>query len=189
MPTLQGIPESYQNVSLRIHGPDMESENLTRLKYKLKLKERELLSMESNFGRPPSSNCNEPARDEPTKFQKLGEKFTLPKLYLTHHSTAIANHPKAKKTRTKMTNSIMSASEECSNATKQRYYKLESASSPRGKLAKNSRTKLLKVQGTFSAVLMPTTPLRGFTPLCLTESPMLWRENESAVQDIVQEKI
>lgn len=180
---------TYQNVSLRIHGPDMESENLTRLKCKLKLKERELLSMESNFGRPPSSNCNEPARDEPTKFQKLGEKFTLPKLYLTHHSTAIANHPKAKKTRTKMTNSIMSASEECSNATKQRYCKLESVSSPRDKLAKNSRTRLLKVQGTFSAVLMPTTPLRGFTPLCLTESPMLWRENESAVEDIVQEKI
>ena len=181
--------DTYQNVSLRIHDPDMESENLTRLKYKLKLKERELLSMQSNFGRPPSSNCNEPARDEPTKCQKLGEKFTLPKLYLTHHSTAIADYPKAKQKKTKMTNSIMSASEECSNTIKQRCYKLESATSPRDKLTKNSRTKMLKVQGSFSAVLMPTTPLRGFTPMCLTESPMLWREHESEVQGIEQEKI
>lgn len=93
-----------------------------------------------------------------------------------------------------MTNSIMPASERCSNATKQRCYKLakverlDSASSPRDKLDKNLRAKMLKaVQGSFSEVLVPTTPLRGFTPLCLTESPMLWRKSESEVQDIEQE--
>ena len=191
----EGCRKTFQNVSLRVHGPDMESENLTRLKYKLKLKERELLKMESHFGKTASSNSYELARDEPTKC-KLGEKFTLPKLYLTHHSIAIADHPKERKTRTKMTNSIMSASARCSNATKQRGYKLakveqlDSARSPRvDKLDKNLRgTKVLKAQGSFSVVLMPTTPLRGFTPLCrLTESPMLWRENESEVQGIEQE--
>lgn len=183
---------TFRNVSSRVHGPDMESENLTRLKCKLKLKERELLNMEGNFGKTLSSNSNELARDEPTKC-KLGEKFTLPKLYLMHHSTATTYHQKARKMRTKMTDSIISASEEYSNATKQRYYKLakverlDSASSPRDKLAKNS-TKMPKVQGPFSAVLMPTAPLRGFTPLCSTESPMLWRENESDVQCVEQEK-
>lgn len=183
---------TFRNVSSRVHGPDMESENLTRLKYKLKLKERELLNMESNVGKTLSSNSNELARDEPTKC-KLGEKFTLPKLYLMHHSTATTYHQKARKMRTKMTDSIISASEECSNATKQRCYKLakverlDSASSPRDKLAKNS-AKMPKVKGPFSAVLMPTAPLRGFTPLCSTESLMLWRENESDVQCIEQEK-
>ena len=186
--------KTFQNVSLRVHGPDMESENLTRLKYKLKLKERELLNMESHFGKTASCNSHEHARDEPTEC-KLREKFTLPELYLTHHSTALADHPKSKKARTKMTNSIMPASERCSNATKQRCYKLakverlDSASSPRDKLDKNLRAKMLKaVQGSFSEVLVPTTPLRGFTPLCLTESPMLWRKSESEDQDIEQEK-
>ena len=183
----------FQNASLRVHGPDMESENLTRLKYKLKLKERELLNVESNFGKTMSFNSNELEQDEPTKC-KLGEKFTLPKLYLTHHSTTIADRQKAKKTRTKKTVSNMSAPDECSHATKHRCCKLakverlDSASFLGGrKLAKNS-VKIPKVQGSFSAVLMPTTPLRGFTPLCLTESPMLWRENESGVQGIEQEK-
>jgi len=184
--------KTFQNVSS--HGPDMESKNLIRLKYRLKLKEGEMLNMESDFGKTVHSNYNELARDEPTKY-KLREKFTLPKLYLMHHSTAIADHQKARKTRTKMTDSIMPASEKRSiaNATKQRCYKLpkvqrlDSSSSPQGKLAKKS-AKIPKVQGSFSAALLPTTPLRGFTPVGLTESPMLWRENESEVQGIKQEE-
>jgi len=175
--------KTFQNIS-RVHGPDMESENLIRLKYKLKLREWEMLNMESNFGKTMSSNSHVQTQDEPTKC-KLGEKFTLPKLYPMHHSTATADHQKARKTRTKMTDSIMPGSEQHStaNATKQRCYKLpkvqrlDSSSSPRDKLAKNS-AKMPKVQGSFSAALMPSTPLRGFTPVGLTESPMLWRENE-----------
>ena len=184
--------KTFQNVSS--HGPDMESENLIRLKYKLKLKEGEMLNMESDFGKTVRSNSNELVRDEQTKC-KLREKLTLPKLYLMHHSTAIAEHQKAIKTRTKMIDSIVSASEERSiaNATKQRCYKqpkvqrLDSSSSPQGKLAKKS-AKMPKVQEFFSAVLLPTTPLRGFTPVGLTESPMLWRENESEVQGIKKEE-
>lgn len=196
--------KTFQNVS-RVHGPDVESEYLTRLKYKLKLKERELLKMESNFDKTlhkgSEKTCsNELAGDEPSKC-KLGEKFTLPKLYLTHHSTAISDNQKTRKTGTKMTDSHMTGSEECSNARKQFCYKrakverLDSKNSPRDKLTKNS-AKISKVQGSFSALLsqtehlrMPTTPLRGFTPLRseLTESPMLWREAESEVEGIEQE--
>ena len=191
--------KAFQNVRSRVHGPDMQSENLTRLKDQLKLKERDLLKMECNFDKPQhkgsDETCsNELPQDETTKC-RIREKITLPKLYLTHHSTAIAGHQKARKTRIKMI-----ASENCSNATKQRCNKLakvewlDKTSSPRDKFAKNS-AKINKVQGSFSPLFprtghlrMLSTPLRGFTPVCLPESPVMWRENESEVQDIVQEK-
>ena len=196
--------KAFQNVRSRVHGPDMESVNLTRLKDKLKRKERDFLKMECNFNKPQHKGSdeawsNELAQDETTKC-RLREKITLPKLYLTHHSTAIAGHQKARKMRIKMTDSLMTASENCSNATKQRCNKLtkverlDKTSSPRDKLAKKS-AKINKVQGSFSPLFprtghlrMLSTPLRGFTPVCLPESPMMWRENESDVQGIVQEK-
>lgn len=213
--------QTIQNV-YRVHGADMESENLTRLKHSLKLKEREFLEMESHFDKSShkvkfdneKSSSNELVRDDQSRSKLGGETFTLPKLYLTHHSAIVAgNQQKTRKMRTKMVDSSM-ATEMCSNASSQRCYKLakmERLNSTnisfhdQDKLTKNSakqprtqesssvqhceRSKGLVRQADDNLrVLM--TPLRGFTPHCsdLPESPMLWRDNTELVKEIEKEE-
>ncbi|KAJ7352763.1 hypothetical protein OS493_034114 [Desmophyllum pertusum] len=211
--------QTIQNV-YRVHGADMESENLTRLKHSLKLKEREFLEMESHFDKRShkvkfdneKASSNELVRDDQSRSKLGGETFTLPKLYLTHHSAIVAgNQQKTRKMRTKMVDSSM-ATEMCSNASRQRCYKLAKMErlnstniSSQDKLTKNSakqprtqesssvqhceRSKGLVRQADDNLrVLM--TPLRGFTPHCndLPESPMLWRENTELVKEIEKEE-
>lgn len=200
--------KTFQNVST-VHGPDLESENLTRLKYKLKVRERELLKTEGNFDKPlhkvrfdsDRTSSHELARDDQSK-SKLRETFTLPKLYLTHHSTATGEHQKPRKMRTKTIDST-TTSEKCSSAAKQCCYKLakmmehlNSTNSSRDRLIKNSAKKSKTLQESSSTLLPQAdqlrvlmTPLRGFTPHCseLPESPMLWREN-TEVKGIEQQE-
>ncbi|XP_078354392.1 uncharacterized protein LOC144638997 [Oculina patagonica] len=190
--------KTFQNVST-VYGPDLESENLTRLKYKLKVRERKLLKTEKIVDKPlykvrfdsERTSSNELVRDDQSK-SKLGETFTLPKLYLSHHSSATANHQKPRKMKTKMIDST-TTSETCSSVAKQCCYKLakmmerlNSSNSPRDKLIKKSAKKSKTLQESSTTLLSQAdhlrnlmTPLRGFTPHCseLPESPMLWREN------------
>ena len=202
--------QTFQKVS-RVHGPDMESANLTRLKYSLKEREKELLKIESSqFDKTlhnvrfdsDKTSSSEVAQDVIDQSKsKLGETFTLPKLYLTHHSTATDDHQKPSKTRTKKIDTYMT-SETCPSATKQCCYKLaklerlnNTISSQDNKLTKNSAKKS-RAQESSSGLLPQAgqlrvlmTPLRGFTPHRseFPESPMLWREN-TEVKDTQMEK-
>ena len=186
---------------------EVESEHLKRLKKRLKLKERALLEKElSNADkrapalRPQYGNVSSSKTDlEHQSSGKLGESFSLPKLYLSHHSTTVGDHEKARKTRTKIADPQKN-SEMCSSATRQPCYKLtkmertsstKSCSSANKKSAKLPKSKEAargdRSEGSLMSVDHPRillTPLRGFTPQWneFPESPMLWREN-TEVQD------
>ena len=184
-----------------------ESEHLKRLKKRLKLKERALLEKEqivSNANkRAPASrpqHGNVWSSEENLEHQssgKLDESFTL--LYLSHHSTTVGDHERARKTRTKVADSQKN-SEMCSSATRQPCYKLaklertsnknsyssankKSAKPSKSKEAASSARKSDRSKGSLSSVDHPRiflTPLRGFTPQWNESpdwSPMLWREN------------
>lgn len=185
--------KSFQNNVPRVHDPDMESENLTRLKHNLKLRERELLKVESTLDEIPQKGRiggyrTYDAFDHPKS--KVGETFSLPKLYLTHHSTATGDHQKPRRIKTKVADSQV-ITETCSSAGKRCCYKLSklerlnSTNASRDKLNENSAKKC-KMHESASRLLpqvdhlrVEMTPLRGFTPQCndFPESPMLWREN------------
>ena len=182
---------------LRVYGADNESENLTRLKYRLKLKERQLLEKKDGFDKPSGQSVKQ---DNSQKSSSLGQKedlsasqleeLALPKLYLSHHSTATAVcEQKLRTPRTLSTTVTTLSFEERSNQRYHKVVKIERIS------AQEQPLKILTKKGSsstklcdFSAALPPLTsdlrvlasPLRGFTPqYCsdLAKSPILWREN------------
>ena len=191
---------------------EVESEHLKRLKKRLKLKERALLEKElTNADKrcpaliPQYSNVSSSETDlEHQSSGKLGESFSLSKLYLSHHSTTVGDHEKAGKTRTKIADSQKN-SEMCSSATRQPCYKLtkmertsstNSCSSANKKSAKLLRSKEAafsakkgdRYEGTLVSVDHPRTlltPLRGFTAQWneFPEIPMLWRENTEVQEE------
>lgn len=85
---------------------EVESEHLKRLKKRLKLKECALLEKElSNADKrspafiPQYDNVSSSETDQENQSSgKLDESFSLPKLYLSHHSTTAGDHEKAGKT-------------------------------------------------------------------------------------------
>ena len=182
----------------RVYGHDNESENLTRLKYRLKLKERQLLEKKDGFDKPSGQSVKQ---DNSQKSSSLGQKedlsasqleeLVLPKLYLSHHSTATAvceQKLRTPRTLSKITDTTLSF-EERSNQRYHKVVKIERIS------AQEQPLKILTKKGSsstklcdFSGALPPLTsdlrvlasPLRGFTPqYCsdLAKSPILWREN------------
>lgn len=95
----------------------MELENLICFKYKLKLKEWELLNMESYFGKIVSCNFYEYLWDELIEC-KLREKFILLKLYFMYYFIVFVDYLKLKKVRIKMIKLIMFVLERCLNVIK-----------------------------------------------------------------------
>ena len=192
----------------RHDGDEMESEHLTRLKDRLKLKERSFLRKELKVVdktypvlRLENANLFPSELDDQSKPAKLGEVVSLPKLYMSHHSTTFDNHEKGRKARTNLTLDSHRISGICSSATKQSCQKLakvermSSTNSSRDKSIANKKSAKLSLSKESASAKrserfkgLPThtdhqrnlmTPLRGFTPHCseFPESPLLWREN------------
>lgn len=198
----------------RHDGDEMESEHLTRLKDKLKLKECSFLRKElkivdetSKDLRLEHDNLSPSELDDQPKLVKLGEVVSLPKLYMSHHSTTFDNHEKERKARTNLTLDSHRISDISSSATKQSCHKLSkvermnSTNSSRNKSIANKKSAKLSISKESASAKkckrskgLPThtdhqrsfmTPLRGFIPHCseFPESPLLWRENTGVQEE------
>ena len=192
---------------------EMESEHLKRLKYRLKLKERAFLEKELSHDskkapalRPQhgSLSSSEIEREHFQSSDKLGDRFSLPKLYLSHHSTILVNHKKERKPKKKIIDALRTM-EKSSSVRKQPCYKLakmdqmnstnEKSTVNKKSLPLHSKTKEVgsaqkneRSQGFVARVDHPRvlmTPLRGFTPHWneFPESPMMWRENTEVKEE------
>ena len=180
---------------LRNANSESESEQLKRLKRKLKLKERAYVEQDLGviYEKPPALRVVEDdvpcLRLENQTGAKLAEYLSLPKLYLSHHSTNAASAQKSRKTKT--IDSVRSL--DSSSEKKHHCYKLSKTeqvnnadSSKDKKSAKAMKSKESKSGNKCKSsnadqprVLL--TPLRGFTPhwsdFSESPDPMLWREN------------
>ena len=179
---------------LRNVNSETESEQLKRLKRKLKLKERTCVEQDLGviYEKPPALNAEDDVPRLGLENQtgaKLGEHFSLPKLYLSHHSTNAASPQKSRKTRPKTIDSVRTL--ESSSEKKHHCHKFakteqvintDSSKDKRSAKAiksKESRNKCKSSNADQLRVLL--TPLRGFMPHWSERSespgPMLWREN------------
>lgn len=182
---------------LRNANSESESEQLKRLKRKLKLKERAYVEQDLGviYEKPPALRVVEDdvpcLRLENQTGAKLAEYLSLPKLYLSHHSTNAASAQKSRKTKPKTIDSVRSL--DSSSEKKHHCYKLSKTeqvnnadSSKDKKSAKAMKSKESKSGNKCKSsnadqprVLL--TPLRGFTPhwsdFSESPDPMLWREN------------
>lgn len=182
---------------LRNSNSESESEQLKLLKRKLKLKERAYVEQDLGviYEKPPALRVVEDdvpcLRLENQTGAKHGEYLSLPKLYLSHHSTNAASAQKSRKTKPKTIDSVRSL--DSSSEKKHHCYKLSKTeqvnnadSSKDKKSAKAMKSKESKSGNKCKSsnadqprVLL--TPLRGFTPhwseLSESPDPMLWREN------------
>lgn len=197
---------------------DVDSKQLKRLKYRLlrecALLEKEVSETDSKVPalRPKLANIHPSDSDvEHQMASTLGESFTLPKLYLPHHSTSTQDG----KTRPKNADSqivpdicLSSKGQSCHKLIKVErmnntnlYRNKTSANKKPAKLLKSKeptmsakRCERYKPRDSGHGGRVSLTQLRGFTPHEFPASPIRWIGNtvlhndETVKEDLIQEK-
>ena len=128
---------------------------------------------------------------------KLGEYFSLPKLYLSHHSTNATSPQKSRKAKPKTIDSVRTL--ESSSEKKHHCYRLakteqvnntdcsKDKKSAKAMKSKESKSGIKCKSSNADQPRVLLTPLRGFTPhlseLSESPNPMLWRENVETTKE------